>query len=133
MGMTDPIADMLTRIRNAIMAKHGEVDIPASSIKNELASLLKQEGFIRNLKIIKDRKQDVLRVYLKYVTENNVSSIRGLKRISTPGRRVYVGKADIPRVLNGLGVAVLSTNRGILSDRQAREKGVGGEYICEIW
>lgn len=133
MAMTDPIADMLTRIRNAVMVKHEKVDIPASGIKNELASLMKEEGFIRNYKIIKDRKQDTLRVYLKYETEDAISSIRGLERVSKPGRRVYVGKKDVPRVLKGLGVSVLSTNKGIISDRSAREIGVGGELICKIW
>ncbi|MBI5186067.1 MAG: 30S ribosomal protein S8 [Nitrospinae bacterium] len=133
MAMTDPIADMLTRIRNAVMVKHEKVDIPASGIKNELASLMKEEGFIRNFKIIKDRKQDTLRVYLKYETEDAISSIRGLERVSKPGRRVYVGKKDVPRVLKGLGVSVLSTNKGIISDRSAREIGVGGELICKIW
>lgn len=133
MAMTDPIADMLTRVRNAVMAKHEKVDIPASGIKNELASLMKEEGFIKNFKIIKDSRQDTLRVYLKYETEDAISSIRGLERVSKPGRRVYVGKKDVPRVLKGLGVSVLSTNKGIISDRSAREIGVGGELICKIW
>ncbi len=133
MAMTDPIADILTRIRNATMVKHEQVDIPASTIKNELASFMKEEGFIRNFKILKDRKQDTLRIYLKYQTEDSLSSIRGLTRVSRPGRRVYVGKKNIPKVLNGMGVAVLSTNRGLLSDQSAREMGIGGEIICKIW
>lgn len=120
MAMTDPIADMLTRIRNAIMVKHEKVDIPSSRIKNGLALLLKEEGFIRNVKIIKDRKQDILRVYLKYSTGDSMPCIRGLMRVSKPGRRVYVGKKKVPKVLNGMGVAVLSTNRGLLSDSTAR-------------
>lgn len=133
MGMTDPIADMLTRIRNATMARNEKVDVPSSRVKNELASLMKQEGFIVNFKIIKDRKQDILRIILKYEPETAISAIRGLARISKPGRRVYTGRKDIPNVLNGMGVAVLSTNKGLISDRSAREMGLGGEIICKIW
>lgn len=133
MAMTDPIADMLTRIRNATMAKHGKVDVPASNLKNNLASLMKEEGFVKNFKIIKDTKQDVIRIYLKYEKETDLCSIRGLERVSKPGRRVYADKKNIPQILNGTGVAVLSTNKGLLSDRSAREMGVGGEIICKIW
>ncbi len=133
MAMTDPIADMLTRIRNAITARHNKVDIPASRIKNELASLMKEEGFIRNFKTVSDKKQGVLRVFLKPQTEDSTYAIRGLERVSKPGRRVYVGKKDVPKILNGMGVAVLSTNKGLISDHSAREIGVGGEIICKIW
>lgn len=133
MGMTDPIADMLTRVRNASLAKNEKVDVPASRIKNELASLMRQEGFISNFKIIKDRKQDILRIYLKYEAETESSVIHGLTRVSKPGRRVYSNKREIPTVLNGMGISVLSTSKGLITDRAAREVGLGGEIICKIW
>ena len=133
MGMTDPIADMLTRVRNASLAKNEKVDVPSSRIKNELASLMRQEGFISNFKIIKDRKQDILRIYLKYESETESSVIHGLTRVSKPGRRVYSNKREIPVVLNGMGISVLSTSKGLITDRAAREVGLGGEIICKIW
>ena len=133
MGMTDPIADMLTRVRNASLAKNEKVDVPSSRIKNELASLMRQEGFISNFKIIKDRKQDILRIYLKYEAETESSVIHGLTRVSKPGRRVYSNKREIPKVLNGIGISVLSTSKGLITDRAAREVGLGGEIICKIW
>jgi small subunit ribosomal protein S8 len=129
--LTDPIADMLTRIRNAVRIKSEKVDIPISKIKLEIAKILKEEGFIRAYKILKDRKQGVLRVILKYV--DNESVISGLRRISTPGRRVYVNRNEIPKVMGGLGVAVLTTSKGILSDKICRRDGVGGEVICYVW
>ncbi len=132
MGLTDPLADMLTRIRNAGGARFDKVDIPASQMKISLARILKEEGYIKNFKIIKDKKQGVLRVYLKY-DEINKPLINGLKRVSKPSRRVYASKDTIPQVLGGLGIAVVSTSKGILTDREARRNGIGGEVLCTIW
>ena len=129
--LTDPIADMLTRIRNAVQIKAEKVDIPISKLKLEIAKILKEEGFIRAYKILKDRKQGILRVIPKYVESESV--ISGLKRISKPGRRVYVGSKEIPVVMGGLGIAIITTSKGILSDRVCRLEGVGGEVICYIW
>jgi len=132
MGMTDPIADMLTRIRNANMAKTEKVDIPSSNLKLELARVLKDEGYIKNFKLLKDRKQGVVRIYMKYSPEE-MRVINGLKRVSRPGNRVYVAADEIPRVMGGLGIAVLSTSRGLLVDRESRTKNIGGEVLCYIW
>jgi small subunit ribosomal protein S8 len=132
MSVTDPIADMLTCIRNACKARHKKVDVPSSLMKIELAKVLLREKYVNNFKTIDDRKQGVLRIYLKYDTDKQ-SIISGLKRISTPGCRIYVDKETIPRVLGGMGTAVLSTSRGILTDKEARAQGVGGEVICHIW
>lgn len=132
MSMTDPIADMLTRIRNANMVKLQKVDIPSSNLKINIATVLKQEGFIKNYKVISDNLQGVLRVYLKYIDEKD-SVINEIKRISKPGGRVYKKAEDIPVVKNGLGVAILSTSKGIITDSAARKAGVGGEVICTIW
>ncbi|HHU61268.1 MAG: 30S ribosomal protein S8 [Bacillota bacterium] len=132
MVMTDPIADMLTRIRNANSVKHESVDIPRSKLKEELARLLKEEGFIKEYKAIEDDKQGIIRVYLKYDI-NRGHVIQGIKRISKPGLRVYANKDEVPRVLGGLGMAVLSTSQGIISDRTARQEGIGGEVICYVW
>ena len=129
--LTDPIADMLTRVRNATRIRAEKVDIPISKMKLEIAKILKEEGFIRAYKILKDRRQGVLRVILKYVDTESV--ISGLKRVSTPGRRVYAGKKEIPQVMGGLGIAVLTTSKGVLSDRTCRRDGIGGEVICYIW
>jgi len=129
--LTDPIADMLTRIRNAIRIKSEKVDIPISKLKLEIAKILKEEGFIRAYKILKDRKQGILRVIPKYVDSESV--ISGLKRISKPGRRVYVGSKEVPVVMGGLGIAIITTSKGILSDKVCRREGVGGEVICYIW
>jgi small subunit ribosomal protein S8 len=129
--LTDPIADMLTRIRNAIRVKAEKVDIPISKIKLEIAKILKEEGFIRAYKILKDRKQGVLRVIPKYL--DNESVISGLKRVSKPGRRVYVGSKEIPRVMGGLGIAILTTPKGILGDKICRRESIGGEVICYVW
>jgi len=131
MPVTDPIADFLTRIRNAIKAKKKMVDIPLSGMKKGLAEILKNKSFIRDYTIIEDNKQNLLRVFLSYV--DGESSITGLKKISTPGLRHYVGKDEIPRVLNGLGIAILSTSKGLLTDKQAKRDGVGGEVVCYIW
>ncbi|TAN43782.1 MAG: 30S ribosomal protein S8 [Nitrospirae bacterium] len=130
--LTDPIADMLTRVRNAILVKMEKVDIPASKLKVEIAKILKEEGFIKSYKIIKDRKQGMLKVALKY-TADGESLLTGLKRISKPGRRVYVGKDKIPTVMGGVGIAILSTPQGVLTDKSSRREGVGGEVLCYIW
>jgi small subunit ribosomal protein S8 len=132
MSMTDPIADMLTRIRNACHAKHPRVDVPASNLKREVARVLAECRFIDNFAHIEDNKQGVLRLYLRYDRESN-SIIRGLKRVSRPGLRNYSGKDEIPRVLRGLGVAIVSTSKGVMTDREARTSGVGGEVLCNVW
>lgn len=132
MAMSDPIADMLTRVRNAGRAKFSSVDIPGSKIKLEIARVLKEEGMIRNFKFIKDAKQGILRVYLKYGADQT-SAIYGLERVSKPSRRVYKRSKDLKPVLNGMGIAVLSTSKGIMTDKQARQENVGGEVLCKIW
>lgn len=132
MSMTDPLADMLTRIRNAGKAGFDKVDIPASRMKIALARIFKEEGFIKNYKVIKDNRQGLLRVYLKY-DDRQKPLIQGLMRVSKPGRRVYVGHIDLPRVQGGLGVAVVSTNKGVVTDRMARKLKVGGEVLCQVW
>lgn len=132
MGMTDPIADYLTRIRNALQAKHGKIDVPASNAKKQLTRILREYGFIQNYLLIDDKKSGIIRIYLKY-DENGESVIHGLKRVSTPGLRRYVGVKDIPRVYNNLGIAILSTPRGVISDRDARKLHVGGEVLCYVW
>lgn len=129
--LTDPIADMLTRIRNATRIKAEKVDVPISRMKLEIAKILKEEGFIKGYKILRDKKQGVLRIVLKYV--DNESVISGLKRVSKPGRRVYYGKNEIPKVMGGLGIAILTTSKGILSDKECRLEGVGGEVLCYVW
>ena len=130
--MTDPIADMLTRIRNAIQARFERVDIPSSKIKVEIARTLKEEGYISDYKVIRDNKQGILRIYLKY-DENKRSAISGLKRVSKPGLRIYRDKDSLPKVMSGLGIAIISTSKGILTDREARRMGVGGEVLCFVW
>ena len=130
--LTDPIADMLTRMRNTLLIRTEKVDIPASRMKVELAKILKEEGFIKSYKIIKDKKQGMLRVTLKYTMDNR-PVISGLKRISKPGRRVYRSKDEVPKVMDGVGIAVLTTSRGVLSDKSCRREGVGGEVLCYIW
>ncbi len=132
MVMTDPIADMLTRIRNANVVGHDKLEIPASKMKTEIADILKREGFIRNYEVSEDNKQGILRIYLKYGA-NDEKVITGLKRISKPGLRVYAKADEVPRVLNGLGTAVISTSKGVLSDREARSQAVGGEVLAYIW
>ena len=129
---SDPISDMLTRVRNASRAEHEKVDIPSSKLKVRLAEILKDEGFIKNFRVLEDDKQGVLRVYLKYGTGNE-KMITGLVRVSTPGRRVYVGHTEIPSILGGMGVAVLSTPRGVVTDREARKQKVGGEVLAYVW
>ncbi|MBF0560029.1 MAG: 30S ribosomal protein S8 [Nitrospirae bacterium] len=130
--MTDPIADMLTRMRNTLLIKTEKVDIPASRMKVELAKILKEEGFIKSYKIIKDKKQGMLRVTLKYAPDNS-PVISGLKRISKPGRRIYAGKDEVPKVMDGVGIAVLTTSKGVLTDKACRREGVGGEVLCYVW
>jgi ribosomal protein S8 len=132
MVMTDPIADMLTRIRNGIIAKHETVDVPASNIKREIARILLEEGYIKGYDVIEDGKQGLIRVALKYGKDGQ-KVILGLKRISKPGLRVYADKNTLPKVLNGLGISIISTSKGILTDKQARELGVGGEVLCYVW
>ena len=132
MSMTDPIADMLTRIRNGKMAKLQKVDVPSSNMKVSLANVLKTEGFIKNYKVIADQKQGILRIYLKYIDEKD-SVITEITRVSKPGSRRYVKGDEIPSVKNGMGIAILSTSKGVISDKAAREAGVGGELICTVW
>jgi small subunit ribosomal protein S8 len=130
--MSDPTADMLTRIRNAQKAKFNRVDIPGSTLKTELARVLKEEGYIRNYKFIKDKKQGILRLYLKYGDDKS-PVILNLERVSKPSRRVYVKSRDVKPVYSGMGVAILSTSKGIMTDKQARKENVGGEVLCTIW
>jgi small subunit ribosomal protein S8 len=131
MAVTDPIADFLTRVRNALNAKKKFVEIPSSNMKLKMAGILKDSSFIRDFNVIEDSKQNILRIHLKY--KNGEPSITGLRRISTPGLRSYVDKDNLPRVLNGLGLAILSTSKGLLTDKQAKIESVGGEVICHIW
>jgi len=132
MVMTDPIADMLTRIRNGNKAKHEFVDVPASKIKKEISNILLEEGYIKGFDVIDDDKQGIIRVELKY-QQNKERVITGIKRISKPGLRVYVGKDETPKVLGGLGIAIISTSQGLITDKKARKQGVGGEVICYVW
>jgi small subunit ribosomal protein S8 len=132
MAMTDPIADLLTRIRNAGMAQHPKMDIPSSNVKVAIAEVLKELGYIKNFKVISDDLQGVLRLYLKYDGQNT-AVIHEITRVSKPGRRVYVGQDDVPRIKNGLGAAILSTSKGVMDDVAAREAKVGGEVLCTVW
>ena len=131
--MTDPIADMLTRIRNANTSKHDTVDVPASKMKNAIAEILFKEGFISKYEIIEDGNFKNIRITLKYGKDKNEKIITGLKRISKPGLRVYAGKEDLPRVLGGLGIAIISTNQGVVTDKEVRKLNVGGEVLAYIW
>jgi small subunit ribosomal protein S8 len=132
MAVADPIADFLIRIKNAQKARFEKVDIPASRIKASIARILKEEGYIKNFKFIRDDKQGILRIQLKY-SEQRETAIASIKRISKPSRRVYVGHGDMPRVMNGLGVAIVSTSKGLMTDREARKQRVGGELLCSVW
>jgi small subunit ribosomal protein S8 len=132
MSVSDPVADFITGIRNAIRAKHRKVDVPSSRLKTEIAKVLLRERYINNYKVIDDRRQGVLRIYLKYASDET-PVITGLKRVSTPGRRVYVPSDKIPRVMGGLGTALLSTSKGLMTDREARDAGLGGELMCQVW
>ena len=132
MNLTDPVADFLTRIRNAHNARHQKLDVPASRLKAEIARILKEEGYISNFKPVEEEGRQLLRVYLKYGA-NNEAAIRDLKRVSKPGCRVYVGRDEIRRVQGGLGISILTTPRGVMTGRQARREGIGGEMLCEVW
>ena len=132
MTMSDPIADMLTRIRNANMVRHEKLEVPASNMKKEIAEILKREGFVREVEYVKDSKQGIIRIFLKY-GQNNERVITGLKRISKPGLRVYAKTNEVPKVLNGLGIALVSTSHGVLTDKDARAKQVGGEVVAYVW
>lgn len=132
MTMSDPIADMLTRIRNANMVRHEKLEVPASNMKKEIAEILKREGFVRDVEYVEDSKQGIIRIFLKY-GQNNERVITGLKRISKPGLRVYAKTSDVPKVLNGLGIALISTSQGLVTDKEARAKQVGGEVVAYVW
>ncbi|GEN46920.1 30S ribosomal protein S8 [Alkalibacillus haloalkaliphilus] len=132
MAMTDPIADLLTRIRNANMVRHEQLEVPASKLKQEIVEILKREGFIRDYEYIEDNKQGVLRLFLKYGSSDE-RVITGIKKISKPGLRVYAKAEELPRVLNGLGIAVISTSKGVLTDKEARQQAVGGEVLAYVW
>ena len=132
MSVTDPVADLLTCIRNACKAKHKKVDVPASNLKTELTRLLLKEKFINNYKSIDDKKQGILRIYLKYDAKEK-SVIQGIERVSKPGRRVYLRRHEIPKVQGGMGSAIVSTPSGVMTDIEARDEGLGGEYLCRIW
>jgi len=132
MAVTDPIADMLTRIRNGAKAKFNSIDVPGSKLKTEIAKILKEEGFIKNYKFLKDGKQGILRIYLKYGPGQS-AVVYGLKRVSKPGRRVYVKSDEIKPVYNGMGISILSTSRGIITDKKARKENIGGEILCDVW
>jgi small subunit ribosomal protein S8 len=132
MSVTDPIADYLTCVRNACRAKHRKVEVPNSRLKVEIAKALLREGYISNFKVIEDQRQGVLRIYLKYAGQER-SVISGIKRVSTPGRRVYLRKTEIPRVLGGLGSTILSTSHGVMTDKEARRAGLGGEVLAQVW
>jgi len=133
MSMSDPIADMLTRIRNASSAKHTTVDVPSSNEKVSIANILTQEGYIKGFEMIEDGVKKTIRITLKYGKDKTEKVITGIKRISKPGLRVYAGAAEIPKVLNGLGMAIVSTNKGIITDKEARKQGVGGEVLAFVW
>ena len=132
MTVSDPIADMLTRIRNANIVRHETLEIPASNMKKEIAGILKTEGFVKNVEFIEDDKQGIIRVFMKYSNENE-RVITGLKRISKPGLRVYAKREELPRVLNGLGIALISTSEGVLTDKEARKRNLGGEVLAYVW
>ena len=132
MSFTDPVADFLSRVRNAIRARHAKVDVPASKLKLEIARILKEEGYISNFKPTEEEGKKLIRVYLKYSSANE-AAIANLERISRPGCRVYVGRNEIPRVLGGLGINILTTPKGVMTGREARKQGVGGEVLCQVW
>lgn len=133
MHITDPVADMLTRIRNASSAKHDTVDVPASNMKKSIAQILLDEGYIKNFQLIDDGTQGVIRISLKYLQPGKEKAITGLRRVSKPGLRVYAGADELPRVLKGLGIAIVSTSKGVMTDKKAREAHVGGEVLAFVW
>ena len=132
MSTTDPVSDLLTRIRNALLAKHDRLDVPSSKLKRNIVALLEREGYIDGFEVIEKEPQDTLRIFLRY-SQQGIPAVRRLQRVSKPGRRVYRGADKIEPVLNGLGTAIVSTSRGLLTDRQAREMRIGGEILCELW
>jgi len=132
MSVTDPIADMLTRIRNALMVRHDFVLVPASKMKLAIVKILKEEGFIADYEVLRGKTQRVIKIHLRY-TEDNQPMIMGIKRVSKPGLRVYVGSKEIPRLYGGLGVAIISTSKGVMTGKQARRLGIGGEFLCYVW
>jgi len=132
MSVSDPVADMLTKIRNAVQARHEKVDVPTSKLKLEIVKILKTEGYIKNFKKVTEEGKNIIRIFLKYDDSNN-SVIHGVEKISTPGRRVYSGYKDLPRIYNGLGTIVVSTSAGVTTGKKASEKMVGGELVCKIW
>ena len=132
MTMTDPVADMLTRIRNANTAGHTTVDVPASKIKKSIASILKDEGYIEDFEVIEDEKQGMIKIKMKYAP-GKVKVISGIRKISKPGLKVFAKSEDVPRVLGGLGIAIISTSKGVISDKEARRLGIGGEVVCYVW
>ena len=129
---SDPIADMLTRVRNALLARHPKVDVPASKVKVEIARILKEEGYVLNYKLVEEGAARIIRIYLKY-TPGNSPVISHIERVSRPGCRIYVGKQEVPRVLGGLGINILTTSRGVMTGLEARKTGVGGEVLCQVW
>lgn len=131
--MTDPLSDMLTRIRNAIQAGHKSLDMPSSKLKSEIAKILKNEGYIQDYEVVEEKIQNTLRIDLRYVGENMECPIHGLKRVSRPGRRVYAKRDEIPKVLGGLGIAIISTSKGLLTGRDAEKAEIGGEVLCSVW
>ena len=131
--MTDPIADYLTRLRNAIQAKHRVVEVPASNLKKDITKILFEKGYILNFKFIEDGRQGIIKIALKYDTANKVSAIRSLRRVSTPGLGKYTGYKDMPRVINGLGIAIISTSKGVMTDKEAAELKIGGEVLCFVY
>jgi small subunit ribosomal protein S8 len=133
MSMTDPIADMLTRIRNAAHARHRRVDVPASKMKASIAKILQEEGYISHVRLIEDEKQGILRIFLKYENLRGGSVLRGVERVSRPGRRVYVPRDGLPRVKGGFGTSIVSTSQGLMTGVAARQKGIGGELVCQVW
>jgi len=132
MIVSDPVADMLTRIRNALAARHAKVDVPASRLKSEIARILREEGYVANYKLAEEGSRKLIRIYLKY-TAGNQPVISHIERVSRPGRRVYVGSKQIPRVLGGMGINILTTPRGVMTGRNARKEGLGGEILCQVW
>ncbi len=132
MNIADPISDLLVRLRNALSARHEKIDVPSSRLKVEIARILKESGYIKNFKVLDDRGAGLLRIYLKY-DDGGSPVIHGVSRISKPGRRLYRGKDELPEVLGGLGVAIISTSQGLLTDQDARKRGVGGEVVCSVW
>lgn len=128
---TDTIADMLTRVRNAVMAKHEKVEVPSSKIKKELVNILKEEGYIKNFKVVESDNREKIIIYLKYISGESV--IKGLERVSKPSRRVYTGKDEVPEILGGYGIAIVSTSKGIMTGKAASSLGIGGEVICSVW